>query len=77
MDTLAFNRENKSLVLIEYKRGNSYSVIDQRYSYLTRVLNNKVELILEYSERKGKSLKRDKTIVNKESILSVLKAWDI
>ena len=77
MDTLAFNRENKSLVLIEYKRGNSYSVIDQRYSYLTTVLNNKVELILEYSERKGKSLKRDKTIVNKESILSVLKAWDI
>ncbi|MEG1942020.1 MAG: DUF5655 domain-containing protein [Cetobacterium sp.] len=59
VDTLAFDKENKSFVIIEYKRGNSYSVIDQGYSYLATVLNNKAELILEYNERKGKSLKRD------------------
>lgn len=59
IDTLAFDKENKSFVIIEYKRGNSYSVIDQGYSYLATVLNNKAELILEYNERKGKSLKRD------------------
>ncbi len=59
IDTLAFDKENKSFVIIEYKRGNSYSVIDQGYSYLATVLNNKAELILEYNERKDKSLKRD------------------
>lgn len=59
IDTLAFDKENKSFIIIEYKRGNSYSVIDQGYSYLATVLNNKAELILEYNERKGKSLKRD------------------
>lgn len=59
IDTLAFDKENKSFVIIEYKRGNSYSVIDQGYSYLATLLNNKAELILEYNERKGKSLKRD------------------
>lgn len=59
IDTLAFDEENKSFIIIEYKRGNSYSVIDQGYSYLATVLNNKAELILEYNERKGKFLKRD------------------
>lgn len=28
IDTLAFDKENKSFIIIEYKRGNSYSVID-------------------------------------------------
>lgn len=59
IDTLAFDKENKSFVIIEYKRGSNHSVIDQGYSYLATVLNNKAELILEYNERKDKSLKRD------------------
>ena len=44
IDTLAFDKENKSFVVIEYKRGSSYSVIDQGYSYLATVLNNKAYL---------------------------------
>ncbi|MGL5123091.1 MAG: hypothetical protein ACRC6K_02855, partial [Fusobacteriaceae bacterium] len=59
IDTLAFDRENKAFVIIEYKRGSSYSVIDQGYSYLSTALNNKAELILEYNERLEKNLKRD------------------
>ncbi|MGL6114444.1 MAG: DUF5655 domain-containing protein [Cetobacterium sp.] len=59
IDTLGFDKENKSFVIIEYKRGTSYSVIDQGYSYLSTVLNNKAELILEYNERMNKTLKRD------------------
>ncbi|MGL6132088.1 MAG: DUF5655 domain-containing protein, partial [Fusobacteriaceae bacterium] len=59
IDTLAFDNENKAFVIIEYKRGSSYSVIDQGYSYLSTILNNKAELILEYNERLEKNLKRD------------------
>lgn len=59
IDTLGFDKENKAFVIVEYKRGNSYSVIDQGYSYLSTVLNNKAELILEYNERMNKTLKRD------------------
>lgn len=59
IDTLAFDKENKSFIIIEYKRGNSYSVIDQGYSYLATALNNKAELILDYNERTGNILKRD------------------
>ena len=58
-DTLCFDEENKSFVIIEYKKGSSYSVIDQGYTYLSILLNNKSDFILEYNETKDKTLKRD------------------
>ena len=59
IDTLAFDTENKSFVIIEYKIDQSFSVIDQGYAYLALLLNNKAEFILEYNECKSQSLKRD------------------
>jgi predicted transport protein len=59
IDTLAFDNENKSFVIIEYKIDQSFSVIDQGYAYLGLLLNNKAEFILEYNERKEQGLKRD------------------
>ena len=57
IDTLAYDNENNSFVIVEYKKGKSYSVIDQGYSYLSLMLNNKSDFILEYIEKTGKSLK--------------------
>jgi len=59
LDTLCFDNETNSFVIVEYKKGSSYSVIDQGYSYLSVMLNNKSDFILEYIERTGKSLKKD------------------
>lgn len=59
LDSLAFDKENKSFVIIEYKKGNSYSVIDQGYTYLSTVLNNKAEVVLEYNEKMQDTLKRN------------------
>ncbi|MBU1974026.1 MAG: hypothetical protein KKH52_01370, partial [Nanoarchaeota archaeon] len=59
IDTLAFDEENKSFVVIEYKRDRSFSVIDQGYSYLALMLNNKADFILEYNEKMKDNLKRD------------------
>ena len=39
-DTLCFDNETRSFVIIEYKKGTNYSVIDQGYSYLSTLLNN-------------------------------------
>ena len=50
IDTLCFDNETNSFVIIEYKKGSSYSVIDQGYSYLSLMLNNKSDFILEYNE---------------------------
>ena len=55
IDTLAFNEETKSFVIIEYKKGRSYSVIDQGYSYLGLLLNNKAEFVLKYNQKFNKN----------------------
>lgn len=46
IDTLAFDNENKSFVIIEYKIDQSFTVVDQGYAYLALLLNNKAEFIL-------------------------------
>ena len=59
IDTLAFDKETQSFVIIEYKRDKSFSVIDQGYAYLALMLNNKADFILEYNEKKKENLKRE------------------
>lgn len=59
IDTLAFDHENHSFVIIEYKRDKNFSVIDQGYAYLSLLLNNKSDFVLEYNECGKGSLKRD------------------
>ena len=59
LDSLCFDEETNSFVIIEYKKHKSYSVIDQGYSYLSLMLNNKSDFILEYNENNKDSLKRD------------------
>lgn len=54
IDTLCYDEENNSFVIIEYKKGNSYSVIDQGYTYLQLLLNNKSDFILALSQEKNK-----------------------
>ena len=59
IDTLAFDNETKSFVIIEYKKDKNFSVIDQGYAYLALLLNNKADFILEYNENSKDKLKRD------------------
>ena len=58
IDTLAYDEETNSFVIIEYKNTKNFSVIDQGYSYLSLLLNNKAEFVLKYNqvfgENKGK-----------------------
>lgn len=50
IDTLCYDEENNSFVIIEYKKGDSYSVIDQGYTYLQLLLNNKSDFLLTLSK---------------------------
>lgn len=59
IDTLAFDREANSFVIIEYKRDKNFNMIDQGYAYLSLMLNNKADFILEYNEQQEGSLKRN------------------
>ena len=58
IDTLGFDPQSKGFVIIEYKRERNSSVFDQGLTYLSLMLANKADFILEYNENKQKSLKR-------------------
>lgn len=59
IDTLAFDKDANAFVIIEYKRDKNFSVIDQGYAYLSLMLNNKADFILEFNENLDKTLKRN------------------
>lgn len=51
IDTLAFNEETQSFVIIEYKKIRNFSVIDQGFSYLSLLLNKKAEFVLKFNKK--------------------------
>ena len=59
IDTLCFDEENNSFVIVEYKKGSSYSVIDQGYTDLQLLLNNKSDFLLVLSQYFNKVLKME------------------
>ncbi len=71
LDTLAFDEESQSFVIIEYKRGKNDSVIDQGFTYLQLMLEYKEAFILEYNESCDKTLKRDAVDWSQSKIIFV------
>ena len=51
IDTVAFDSDQKSFVIIEYKKGTNWSVIDQGFSYLSLLLDRKADFVLELNEK--------------------------
>lgn len=50
IDTLAYDKQSKAFIIIEYKRDKNYSVVDQGLTYLNLMLQNKAEFILTFNE---------------------------
>ena len=59
IDTLAFDPQSKAFIIIEYKRDKNYSVVDQGFMYLSLMLENKADFVIEFNEHKKCSMKRD------------------
>jgi len=75
IDTLAFDKEANAFVIIEYKRDKNFSVIDQGYAYLSLMLNNKADFILEFNENLDKTLKRKDVDWSQSRVLFVSPAF--
>lgn len=71
LDTVAFDREINSFVILEYKKDRNYSVIDQGYSYLSLMLNNKADFILEYNEKTNHTLKKNDVDWSQSKVLFI------
>jgi len=56
IDTLAFDKQSNAFIIIEYKRDKNISVVDQGFTYLSLMLENKADFVLTYNETLNKSL---------------------
>ena len=54
IDTLAYDEDTKSFVIFEYKKDRNRSVIDQGYTYLSLMLDNRSDFVLEYINNTNK-----------------------
>ncbi len=59
IDTLAYDPQAFGFIIIEYKRDKSISVVDQGFTYLSLMLENKADFIVEYNESLKQNMKRD------------------
>ena len=75
IDTLAFDMENKCFVIIEFKRDQNFSVVDQGLAYLGLMLNHKAEFVLEYNEQTGGTLRRDDIDWSQSRVMFVMRSF--
>lgn len=57
IDTLAFDPQANAFIIIEYKRDKNVSVVDQGFTYLSLMLENKADFVVAYNEQLNKSMK--------------------
>lgn len=56
IDTLGYDVQSKAFVIIEYKRDKNVSVVDQGFTYLSLMLENKADFVLTYNETLKKAI---------------------
>lgn len=76
IDTLCFDNETNSFVVIEYKKGDSYSVIDQGYTYLQLLLNNKSDFILTLSQHYNRVLRNEDIDWSQSKIMFISQSFN-
>lgn len=59
IDTLAYDAQACAFIIIEYKRDKNISVVDQGFTYLSLMLENKADFIVEYNESLRQNMKRE------------------
>lgn len=59
IDTLAYDPQACAFIIIEYKRDKNISVVDQGFTYLSLMLENKADFIVEYNEILHQNMKRE------------------
>lgn len=76
IDTLAFDPETQAFVIIEYKRQQNSSVVDQGISYLNLMLEYKADFIVEYNEKQKFPLKRNDVDWSQSKVVFVSPAFN-
>jgi predicted transport protein len=77
IDTLAFDPEMQSFVIIEYKRDRSQSVVDQGFAYLSLLLNNLDSFILEYVKKTNIQIQDIKVDRSQSKVMFLASSFNI
>jgi len=59
IDTLAYDKQTNAFIIIEVKRDKNATVIEQGFAYLSLMLENKADFIIEYNEKLKQNLRRE------------------
>ena len=76
-DTVCYDNETNSFVIIEYKKDNSFSIIDQGFSYLATMLERKSDFILDYNELSGEKLKKNEVDWSQSKIIFISPSFTV
>tara|TARA_Y100000589_G_scaffold331174_1_gene383590 strand:+ start:179 stop:1144 length:966 start_codon:yes stop_codon:yes gene_type:complete len=76
IDSLCYDVESNSFVIIEYKKGSSYSVIDQGFTYLQLLLNNKSDFLLTLSQHYNKVLRLEDIDWSQSKIIFISQSFN-
>ncbi len=52
-DSVAYNGESNSFIIIEYKNDRNFSVVDQGYSYISTLQEHRADFVLKYNQVLG------------------------
>ena len=69
IDSLAFNKETKSFIIIEDKNVKNKSLVDQGLTYLKLLRDRKSDFILEYNKIKNKNYNIDDIDISQSKVL--------
>lgn len=59
LDTIGFDEETNSFVIIEYKKDQNSSITDQGLAYRSTMLKHKADFVLKYNESIGKTSQKN------------------
>ena len=76
IDTLAFDKESNSFVIIEYKKVRDTGLIEQGLAYLEILLDRVSDFITEYNEQLNKNLKKSDVDKSQSRVIFVSPSFD-
>jgi predicted transport protein len=76
IDTLAFDKESSSFVIIEYKNGKDSGLFEQGLAYLEIMLDRGSDFITEYNEQLNKNLKKKEVDWSQSKIIFIAPSFN-
>ena len=76
IDTLAFDKESSSFVIIEYKNGQDKGLMTQGLAYLSTMLDRHSDFITEYNEQLNKNLKKKDVDKSQSKVIFIASSYD-